>query len=68
MSGEIADGLEGSSGNPLVLFVLNVALSTAFAALLLWLSALAGLTSFGWGRVLAFALVLVVLTALVTRE
>lgn len=68
MSGDLSEGLDSSSGHPAVLFVLNLALSTAFAALLLWLSAFAGLTTFSWGRVVAFALVLVVLTYVVTSE
>lgn len=68
MSGDIAEGIDSSSGHPAVLFVLNVALSTAFAALLLWLSSFAGLTAFTWGRVVAFAAVLVVLTYAVTGE
>lgn len=68
MSGDLSEGIDSSSGHPIVLFVLNAALSTAFAALLVWLSAFAGLTTFSWGRVVAFAAVLVVLTYVVTSE
>lgn len=68
MSGDLSEGIDSSAGNPLVLFVMNVALSTAFAGLLLWLSDLAGLTTFSWGRVAGFALVLVVLTYLVAGD
>lgn len=68
MSGDLAEGLDSSSGNPYVLLAMNVVLSAAFAAFLLWLSDFAGLTTFSWGRVGAFAAILVVLTYVVTGE
>ncbi|GAB3033316.1 hypothetical protein [Natronobiforma cellulositropha] len=67
MSGDLQEGLEGSAGDPRVLFVLNVVLSGAFAYLVLFLSDLVGITTLTWSRWLGFTLLLVVLTYLVTR-
>lgn len=68
MSGDLQEGMEGSKGDPKVLFVLNVVLSALFAYVVLWLSDLVGITTFSWEQFLVFALLLVVLTFVVTRS
>ena len=68
MSGDLKEGMESSKGDPRVLLALNVLLSGTFAFVVLWLSELVGITTVTWVRWLAFTLVLVVLTYLVTKE
>ena len=67
MSGDITDGMESSRGDPKLLIVLNLVLSAVFAYIVLWLSEFVGLTSFTFDRYLAFTLILVVVTFIVTR-
>ena len=57
--------MANSSGDPRVLFVMNVALSTAFAAVVVDADALAGLGPFTLRRVGGLARVLTLLTRLV---
>lgn len=68
MSGDLRAGLEDSSGDPRVIFVLGATLSAAFASLVLWLTELAGVATFTWRGFAAFALVLLALTVVVIRE
>lgn len=68
MSGDLTEGMESSRGDPRVLFVLNAVLSLTFAYIVLYLTSLVGFTTFGWDRVLALALGLMVLTFVVTRS
>ena len=59
--------MESSEGNPVVLLVLNVVLSSLFAYTVLWLSDLAGITEFTIQRFVGFALIIMVLTFVMTR-
>lgn len=68
MSGDLKEGMEDSKGDPRVLFVLNVLLSTIFAYGVLYLSDLVGVTTFSWEGVAGFALLLILLTHVVTRQ
>jgi len=68
MSENLKDGMESSEGNPVVLLVLNLLLSAVFAYTVLWLSDLAGITEFTLERVLAFTLILMILTFVITRD
>ncbi len=63
----IADGIEASRGNPLVVLALNVILSAAFVGMFLTLLDLIGAVDFTWMRFLGLTLVLVVITHVVTR-
>ena len=57
--------MSDSPGDPRVLFVMNVVLSTAFAAVVVYGASLAGLGPFTLRRVGGLALVLILLTYLV---
>lgn len=54
-----------SEGDIRVLLVMDLLLSTAFAAAVVWGLSLANVGTFTWGRVAGFAVVLAVLTYLV---
>ena len=68
MSESVKEGMEGSSGNPVVLFVLNVVLSVTFAYILIYLSDLVNVTTFGWEQVGTLALILIAITYVVTHR
>lgn len=68
MSGDLKEGIESSEGDPRVLFVLNVILSTGFAYLILIAADLVGMTTFTLERLAAIALVLIALTYVVTNR
>ncbi|WP_101298066.1 hypothetical protein [Halegenticoccus soli] len=56
-----------SKGDPRVLFAMNVALSTAFAAVVVWGLSFLGIAAFEPANVAALAAVLFVVTYFVTR-
>lgn len=59
--------MANSKGDPRVLFLMNLVLSAAFAAFVVWgLSAL-GVITFGWGTVAVATVLLMVVTYLVVR-
>lgn len=65
---ELKKGMRASpQGDPRVLFALNAVLSALFAYTVLWLSDFVGITTLTLGRVAGFALVLMVITHLLTR-
>ena len=66
MSGDIGEGMESSEGDPRVLLVLNLVLSAVFAYIVLWLSEFVGITTLTLNRYLAFTLVLMLVTFIVT--
>lgn len=66
MSGDISEGIESSEGDPRVLLVLNLVLSAVFAYIVLWLSELVGITTLTLNQYLAFTLVLMLVTFIVT--
>ncbi|WP_247730799.1 hypothetical protein [Halovivax limisalsi] len=68
MSEDLADGIDGSPGHPVVLLVLNVAFSVSFASILIYASDLANVTTFAWEQVGAMAVILIALTYVVTSE
>ena len=68
MSETVKEGMEGSKGNPIVLFALNVVLSVTFAYMLIYLSDLANITTFGWEQVATLALILIAITYVVTHR
>lgn len=68
MSEDVQDGIEGSSGHPVVLLVLNVVLSVAFAYMVIYASDLANITTFAWNQVGALAVILIALTYIVTSQ
>lgn len=68
MSGDLRAGVENSSGDPRVIFVLGATLSAAFAYLALWLTEFAGVATVTWRGVAALALALLALTIVVTNE
>lgn len=68
MSEDLADGIEGSSGHPVVLLVLNAALSVAFAYMVIYASDLANITAFAWNQVGALAVILFLITYVVTSQ
>jgi hypothetical protein len=59
--------MANSQGDPRVLFVMNLVLSTAFAALVIWGLAFIDVLAFGWQSVAVLAGLLMVVTHLVTR-
>lgn len=59
--------MANSQGDPRVLFVMNLALSTAFAALVIWGLSFLDMLSFGWQNVAVLAGLLMVVTYAVTR-
>jgi len=59
--------MANSQGDPRVLFVMNLILSTAFAALVIWGLAFIDVVTFGWQNVALLAGLLMVVTHLVTR-
>ncbi len=56
-----------SKGDPRVLFVMNVVLSSVFAIVVVWGLSTIDLLSFTWVTVAEFAVILVILTYVVTR-
>lgn len=56
-----------SQGDPRVLFVMNLVLSSVFATGIVWGLDFIGAVSFGWRNVGILALLLMILTYLVTR-
>lgn len=54
-------------GDPRVHFVINLVLSAMFAAVVLWGSALVGITEFTTGRFVVFTVLLMIITYLATR-
>lgn len=59
--------MANSTGDPRVLFVTNLVLSSAFAALVVWGLSLLGVLEFGWQPVAVLAALLVVVTHVVVR-
>lgn len=59
--------MANSKGDPRVLFVMNLVLSTAFAAVVVWGLDFVGVFPFSVGRVAVAAAVLMVITYLVIR-
>jgi hypothetical protein len=59
--------MTNSQGDPRVLFVMNLALSTAFAVLVIWGLSILDVLSFGWQNVAVLAGLLMVVTHIVTR-
>lgn len=65
--GEIEKGMRDSpSGDPRVLFVLNAVLSALFAYTVLFLSDYVGITTLTVQRLVAFTLILMLITHIVT--
>ncbi|OLZ40218.1 hypothetical protein A6E15_04125 [Natrinema saccharevitans] len=60
-------GLESSEGDPRVLLVLNAALSTLFAALFVWGASRLDILAFTPTTIVAVALVVFLLTHVVSR-
>jgi hypothetical protein len=56
-----------NDGDPRVHFVINLVLSSVFAAVVLWGSEFVGLTVFTPGRWAVFTLLLMIITYLATR-
>lgn len=56
-----------SKGDPRVLFAMNLALSAAFATLVVWGLSFVGVVAFGWRNVAALAGLLMVVTYFVIR-
>lgn len=64
----LEEGMRDSpDGDPRVLFVLNVVLSSVFAYTVLWLTDLVGLTTLTLERFLVFTLVMIAITYVLTR-
>ena len=59
--------MANSKGDPRVFFVMNLALSSAFAALVVWGLSFVGALEFGWQPVAALAGLLVIVTYAVVR-
>lgn len=59
--------MANSKGDPRVLFVLNLVLSAAFAAFVIWGLDFVGALEFGWRNVAAATGLLMVVTYLVVR-
>ena len=59
--------MANSKGDPRVLFVMNLALSTAFASFVVWGLSFVDLIPFSWQRVAVLAALLMVVTYAVTR-
>lgn len=57
-----------SQGDPRVLFVMNVVLSSAFAAMALWAGSFAGIVEFTIDRFVFMTLLIVLLTHVVTSR
>ncbi|MFW6265914.1 MAG: hypothetical protein ACOC2A_03960 [Halanaeroarchaeum sp.] len=68
MSGGLRDGMEESTGHPVVLLALNAALSALFSYTVLFLADLGGVTEFTWTRLLGLTLAVMILVFLVTFE
>lgn len=59
--------MANSQGDPRVLFAMNLVLSSAFAALVVWGLSFIGVLEFGWQPVAALAALLVIVTHVVVR-
>ncbi|USZ66842.1 hypothetical protein NGM10_08865 [Halorussus salilacus] len=59
--------MTNSKGDPRVLFVMNLVLSTVFAAAVVWGLAFIGAVEFGWRNVGIVAIALMVVTSLIVR-
>lgn len=59
--------MANSKGDPRVLFVMNLVLSTAFAAFVVWGLSFIGVLEFGWQNVAVLTALLMVVTYVVTR-
>lgn len=56
-----------SKGDPRVLFAMNIVLSTVFATVVVWGLSTIDLLTFTWITVAEFAVLLVIITYVVTR-
>lgn len=59
--------MANSKGDPRVLFVMNLVLSTAFGAFVVWGLSFLGVLEFGWQPVAVLTGLLMVVTYLVVR-
>lgn len=60
-------GMADSQGDPRVLFVMNLVLSSVFAGVVIWGLSFIDVVAFSWVRVAALALLLMAITYVVTR-
>lgn len=59
--------MANSQGDPRVFFAMNLVLSSAFAALVVWGLSFVGVLEFGWRPVAVLAALLVIVTQVVVR-
>lgn len=59
--------MANSQGDPRVLLAMNLVLSSAFSALVVWGLSFVGILEFGWQPVAVLAALLVIVTHIVVR-
>ena len=59
--------MANSKGDPRVLFAMNLVLSSAFSALVVWGLSFVGVLEFGWQQVAVLAALLVLVTHVVVQ-